>query len=128
MAKLSAAFAAHPWVEEVKGVSIEPENRVRVNLKFRTPALAVRIAGTKDRVRVVDGSGVLLPLAAESQGLPALQTPVLAPTTPSGEPWPDESVQRAVELVQAHHPQQLEKTANGWRLTMGDGKSLLVEK
>ena len=124
----SAAFETHPWVETVEGVAVEPENRVRVKLKFRTPALAVRIAGTSDAVRLVDGNGVLLPLTAESQGLPLLRTPVLSPTTPSGKPWPDETVQRAVELVHAHHPRELEKTPKGWRLTLGDGKSALIEK
>ena len=126
--KLTAAFAAHPWVEQVESVSIEPDNRVRVDLKFRRPALAVTIAGAKDSVRVVDTNGVLLPLGAEAKDLPVLRTPVLSPTTPSGQPWPDETVKRAVELVQAHHPRLLEKPVKGWRLTMSDGKTLLVEK
>ena len=126
--KLSAAFAAHPWVAAVEGVSIGPENRIRVELKFRVPALAVRIAGTEDRVRVVDTRGVLLPLETDGANLPRLATPVLSPTNPSGKPWPDETVRRAVELVEAHHPASLEKTSNGWRLTMSDGRVLAVEQ
>ena len=126
--KLGAAFAAHPWVAAVEGVSVEPENRIRVKLRFRVPALAVRIAGTEDRVRVVDTRGVLLPIETHGANLPRLATPVLSPTSPSGQPWPDEIVKRAVELVEAHHPACLEKTSNGWRLTMSDGRVLAVER
>jgi hypothetical protein len=124
--KLTAAFAAHPWVAAVERISIEPENRVRVKLRFRVPALAVRIAGA-EQMRVVDTHGVLLPLRTDDANLPKLLTPVPAPRTPSGQPWPDETVKRAVGLVDAHHPMTLEKTAMGWRLTMNDGKVLVVE-
>jgi hypothetical protein len=126
--KLSAAFAAHPWVAAVEDISVEPENRIRVKLKFRVPALAVWIAGTTDQIRVADTRGVLLPLQTEGANLPRLVTPVLSPTTASGKPWPDETVKRAVELVEAHHPTTLEKTGQEWRLTMSDGKVLVVEK
>jgi len=125
---LSAAFAAHPWVAAVEQVSVEPENRIRVRLRFRVPALAVRIAGTTDQIRAVDSNAVLLPLRAAEEGLPRLLSPVLAPTTPSGQKWVDDSVIRAVELVDAHHPISLEKTRQGWRLTMADGRVLAVEK
>jgi hypothetical protein len=124
--KLSAAFAAHPWVASVEGVSIEPENRIRVALRFREPALAVRTVGAEP-VRVVDTRGVLLPLRTDDANLPKLLTPVPAPQVPSGMPWPDETVKRAVELIDAHHPVTLEKTALGWRLTMKDGRVLAVE-
>jgi len=125
--KLTAAFAAHPWVAAVDSVSVEPPAAVRVKLKFRVPALAVRLAGADD-VRVVDDSGVLLPLAADPAGLPELITPVPAPATPSGQPWADDTVKRAVELVAAHHPRRLEKTTVGWKLTMPDGRTVTVEK
>ena len=126
--KLSAAFAAHPWVAAVEDVSVEPPATIRVKLKFRVPALAVKIAGTSDQVRVVDGSGVLLPVAANASGLPELVTPIPSPGTPSGKPWADDTVKRAVELVEAHHPRKLEKTLTGWRLTMSDGRVLVIEK
>jgi hypothetical protein len=99
-----------------------------VKLRFRVPALAVRLAGATDHVRVVDTQGVLLPLRTESAELPTLLTPVPAPTTPSGKPWADDAVKRAVQLVEAHHPKALEKTPEGWRLTMSDGKVLVVER
>jgi hypothetical protein len=126
--KLTAAFSAHPWVARVEDVFVEPENTVRVSLKFRVPALAVRIAGTPDQVRVVDTDGVLLPLRTDAAGLPKLLTPVRAPATPSGQKWPDEIVERAVQLVEAHHPTTLEKSPQDWRLTMSDGKALAVAK
>jgi hypothetical protein len=58
----------------------------------------------------------------------ALVTPVLAPTTLSGLPWTDDTVKGAVKLVEAHHPRTLEKTPQGWRLTMTDGKTVMVER
>jgi hypothetical protein len=126
--RLSAAFAAHPWVAAVEDVSVEPENVIRVKLRFRVPALAVRISGTGDEVRIVDNQGVLLPLKTDRGSLPTLLTPVFAPSTPSGAPWADETVKRAVELVDAHHPRALERSAKGWLLTMHDGKVLAVER
>jgi hypothetical protein len=126
--KLTAAFASHPWVAKVDEVLAEPEGKVRVKLRFRVPALAVHIAATKDQVRVVDTHGVLLPLQTDAAGLARLVSPVPAPTTPSGKPWADDTVKRAVELLDAHHPKTLEKTAQGWRLTLGDGKVVVVEK
>src|SRR6186997_3346707 len=38
--RLERAFALHPWVESVDGVTVEPGNIVTVKLKFRTPVLA----------------------------------------------------------------------------------------
>ncbi len=125
-AKLAAAFGTHPWVAAFEGVSVDPEGKVTVKLKFRVPALAVRTVGGV--VRAVDDAGVLLPLAASSEGLPELISPQPVPATPAGQPWANDTVKRAVELVAAHHPQKLEKTPQGWRLTMPDGKALAVEK
>jgi hypothetical protein len=126
--KLTTAFAAHPWVAGVEEVSVEPENRIRVKLTFRVPALAVPLAGSTNEVRVVDTKGVLLPARTDAAGLPRLATPVLAPSTPSGQPWADETVRRAVDLVAAQRPSTLEETREGWLLTMPDGKKLVVEK
>jgi hypothetical protein len=126
--KLTAAFAAHPWVAAVESVAVEPPSTVRVKLKFRVPALAVALAGAPGKFRVVDTTGVLLPLTTDPGGLPELVTPVLAPVTPSGKPWADDTVKRAVELVEAHRPRRLEKTPAGWRLTTSDGKTVLVER
>ena len=124
--KLTAAFAAHPWVAAVEGVSVEPDGRVRVKLRHRQPALAVRLTG--GGARVVDVAGVLLPLAADRTGLPELATPVPQPATRDGQVWADDAVRRAAELVETHHPRTLEKTAQGWRLTLPDGKTVAVER
>jgi hypothetical protein len=124
-AKLTAAFTAHPWVAGVESVFVESNGTVRVKLKFRTPVLAVRTVGG---TRIVDGAGVLLPMAADPDGLPELLTSVPTPTTSTGQVWTDEIVKRAVELTELHHPRKLEKTATGWRLTMADGKTLALER
>jgi hypothetical protein len=123
--KLTAAFSTHPWVASVDLVLVEPNGAVRVKLKYRTPFLAVR---TVDGTRVVDGSAVLLPLAADPTGLPELVTPVSVPGISAGQIWTNDTVKRAVELVGTHRPRTLEKTASGWRLTMADGKTLVVER
>jgi len=126
-AKLSTAFAAHPWVAAVERVVVEPEGRVRVEMKFRIPALAFPLAGSTQEMRVVDTTGVLLPITTNPAGLPELLTPVPATTTPSGQPWPDRVVKRALELVGAHQPRKLEKTPQGWRLTKDNGTVLVIE-
>ena len=124
-AKLSAAFAQHPWVDSVAGVRVEPNGMVHVDLRFRSPVLRVTIVGEND-TRAVDKNGVLLPTEVGNIELPVLLTPVLAPTVPAGSPWPDPVVKRAAELAESYHPQQIEKTDKGWRLTPKDGKPLLV--
>ena len=125
-AKLAAAFTAHPWVANFEGVLVNTEGHVSVKLRFRVAVLAVKTdSGNK---RVVDGSAVLLPLEASSEGLPEFLTVLPSPSTPAGKPWANDLVKRAVELVEAHHPRTLEKRPQGWRLTMPDGKTLSVEK
>lgn len=122
--RLAAAFAGHPRVEAVTGVTVEPQTVVRVTLTFRTPVLAVTLADGS--TRVVDGHGVLLPETAASPGLPVLATRVPPPTTPAGKVWPDDTIQRAVELVKAYAPVRLERIWVGWRLTQPDGQMLVV--
>jgi hypothetical protein len=123
--KLAAAFATHPWVERTEGVAVEPDRRVRVQLRFRAPALAVR---TPDGVRVVDSAGVLLPAEASAQGLPLLASPLPSPNETAGRAWQSDDVRRALELVAAYHPRTLEKSPQGWRLVTPDGKTLAVER
>src|SRR5262249_32635342 len=43
--RLAAAFARHPWVEEVERVEIAVPRRVQVRLVFRVPVLAVTWEG-----------------------------------------------------------------------------------
>ncbi|MDB5312107.1 MAG: ftsQ [Gemmataceae bacterium] len=124
--RLSAAFAAHPWVEAVEGVAVEPATLVRVRLKFRTPVLAVKVDG--GAVRLVDGNKVLLPEAVTPPGVAELADTVPVPPTPAGQVWADETVKRAVEVVVAYKPTRLEKMVRGWRLTLPDGRVLQVDR
>ena len=70
-ARLSAAFAKHPWVEQVQGVEVGAPKRVRVRLAYRTAVLRVRAKGD-DKERAVDRFGVRLPDAAVDPALPLL--------------------------------------------------------
>jgi hypothetical protein len=124
--RLKAAFAVHPWVAAVDSVTIEPEGTTRIKLSFRTPLLLIRLEG--GATRLVDREGVLLPPGAITTDLPELITPVATRSITAGRVWPDETVQRAVELVQAHHPRTLQKTEKGWRLILDDGKTVMVER
>lgn len=122
--QLTAAFARHPWVAEVVGVTVGPDATVRVGLRFRVPVLAVRVIGDAE-VRAVDRSGVLLPPGAPGP-MAELAHPVPAPKRPAGEVWDDPTVRRAAELAAEHKPRRVEKTAREWRLTLDSGKVLLV--
>jgi hypothetical protein len=121
--KLSAAFTAHPWVERVEDVSVEPPLTVRVKLTFRTPLMSVPVAdgGT----RVVDRNGVLLP-EMSTPSVTELVNRVPAPVLPAGQMWADDTVLRAVDLVKTYKPIRLEQLPTGWRLTRPDGKTLHV--
>jgi hypothetical protein len=122
--QLTAAFARHPWVAEVAGVTVGPDGGVRVDLRFRVPVLAVRVRGEPEP-RTVDRSGVLLPPGGPAP--PAeLTTPVPPPARAAGQVWDDPTVKRAAELAAEYKPRRVEKTAKGWRLTLETGKVLLV--
>lgn len=122
--RVSAAFAGHPWVETVDEWRVEPANVVRVGLTFRTAVLAAKV--TDGAVRLVDASGVLLPVTGVPPGIAELVTPVPEPLTAAGQVWADSIIRRAIELVKAYQPTRLEKTPAGWRLTQPDGKVLVV--
>lgn len=124
--RLTAAFAAHPWVESVLGVRVEPGNVVRVALAFREPALAVTVEG--GRTRLVDRGGVLLPESPVPSEVATLATPVPAPRATAGQLWDQTTVGRAVELVKAYQPRRLERGPSGWRLTQPDGRVLVVSE
>ncbi len=122
--KLAKAFTAHPWVEHFDGVSVSPAGEISVLLRFRVPSLAVQ---TGSGLRVVDATGVVLPLTTATQGLPELMG-VSTPPPLAGRSWADPAVKRALELHQAHHPKRLEYSPQGWRLTLPEGTTLVVEK
>lgn len=124
-ATLTTAFDLHPWVQSVDSVEPTAEGGIRVDLTFREPVLAVRIANDP-APRVVDRLGVLLPPTAPTGGIAELTTIVLPPTGPSGEVWRDPDVTRAAELAVEFHPKSIEKTDIGWRITKPDGHVLTV--
>jgi hypothetical protein len=92
VARLTAAFALHPWVERVEGVHLRGPNGPEVRLVIRTPALAVG-------ERVVDRHGVLLPAGAKADGLPVMPGEVPPPKGPPGTPYGDPSVEAAAKAA-----------------------------
>lgn len=121
-AKLTKAFKAHPWVLNVDAVTAEPPGTVTVELTFRTPVLAVP---TPAGLRAVDTVGALLPAGAPVAGLPELAGDVQPPGA-AGQPWPDDAVRRAAAVAAEYRPRTVERTPQGFLLTMPDGKRLTV--
>lgn len=124
--RLAAAFAKHPWVERVDGVNVEPGNVVRASLAFRQPALAVRVEG--GTVRLTDSSGVLLPECDVPPGMVELLNAVPPPSVNAGEPWPDDTVRRAIDLIKSYPLNSVERTESGWRLVLKDGTVRIIPK
>jgi hypothetical protein len=123
-AKLTSAFASHPWVAGVDAVTVEPPDVVTVRLTYRTPVLVVASGGGK---RAVDAKGVLLPASAPTAGLTELLTAAaLPPDAPAGKPWPDKLVLRAAPVAAEYRPRTIEPSDQGWQLVMPDGKKLVV--
>lgn len=104
-ARLSAAFAKHPWVEQVRGVEVAAPKRVRVRLAYRTAVLRVQ-AKDDDKVRAVDRFGVRLPDAAVDPSLPLLTGEVERPTGKEGRPWGDDRVETAARTAAFIAPYQ----------------------
>lgn len=126
--QLSDAFRKHPWVEDVAAVTVDPDGGVRVNLRFRSPVLAVKwnqigIVNT----RAVTAGGVLLPNGVDTTGLPVLANVRTVREAAEGQPWPEPDVKRAAELVSRHPCRSVERTTNGWRLTDSSGKTLVID-
>jgi hypothetical protein len=120
--RLTAAFAAHPWVAGVDAVTVDPPDVVSVKLTYRVPMLAVPVGGAR---RAVDAKGVLLPTSAPTDHLPVLlDAPPLTPEVVAGRPWPD--VVRPAAIATEYRPRTITPTAQGWALVMPDGKKLAV--
>jgi hypothetical protein len=127
LARLHAAFAAHPWVESVRGVVIEKPSssshpakaRLRIHVAYRRPVLAVRLVNTTRShygselvsndsatespstplTRVVDGRGVLLPTTTVDSRLPLLTSILSTPTRSPGSAWRDPGVVAAAATI-----------------------------
>ncbi len=113
---LKAAFRKHPWVFVAGEVTVTKQGAIRVELKFREPALAFKILGEKEH-RAVDRTGVLLPKETATAKLPTLGNPVLPSNTSAGQTWPDPDVRRAVELVGLYPCERIERKPDGWHVT-----------
>jgi len=102
-ARLEKAFAAHPWVEEVRRVEVTADRHIHVDLAFRTPVLAVPTRGKGEGAiiyRGVDAKGVLLPRSAADGSLkPQLAGDLPAPSGRAGTVWDDRRVQTAVRTA-----------------------------
>ena len=120
--RLTAAFAAHPWVASVDSVAVSPPDVVSVALTFRKPVLAIP---TSDGPRAVDAKGILLPKSAPTAGLSKLLTPVAAPGK-AGEPWPGDTVIRAARVAATYKPRTISSVAQGWELIQHNGQTLRV--
>jgi hypothetical protein len=94
--RLARAFARHPWVARVERVEVLPPARVRVQLVYRRPALAVPLG---DRLRVVDSNGILLPRSAPTTGLPIFSGKAAPPAGPAGTAWGDPAVEAAARAA-----------------------------
>ncbi len=145
--RLARAFAAHPWVEEVKHVEVQRDRGVRVELEYRRAVLAVCLpteqplaggsvllpawspTGGKARVpcRAVDRSGLLLPARATRAGLPLLHADVAAPTGAPGTPWGDARVRAAAAAAAFLEPyrQRLGLSDADWE---ADGETLILSR
>jgi hypothetical protein len=101
--RLEKAFAAHPWVEEVRRVEITSDRHIRMDLLFRVPALTVPTQRKGDNAveyRSVDRHGVLLPRSATDLSLrPCLVADVSAPSNRAGTVWVEARVQTAVRTA-----------------------------
>jgi hypothetical protein len=130
--QIAGAFARHPWVERVEGVRVERGRSVRVELRFRTPFLAVPHASGCDGPRYVDRRGILLPAGSAAEDVPALTNIVPRPAVPSGQVWDDPVVTAAVRLAEQLAPHQgrlrltsFTHTPDGWVLGHATGTTLV---
>jgi hypothetical protein len=133
--RLAKAFAAHPWVEEVKHVEVLRDRGVRVELEYRRAVLAVCfpreqvLAGGSSLVpcRAVDRRGVLLPARATRAGLPLLRAEVAAPAGAPGTPWGDSRVRAAAAAAAFLEPYR-EGLGLGKADWEADGQTLILSR
>ncbi len=101
--RLVRAFAGHPWVQAVQRLDLSAAPKVRVQLRYRTPVLAVPRGGA---LRAVDGGGVLLPATAATDGLPVFRGRTLGPNGPEGTVWNDPALLAAARTASFLRAQQ----------------------
>ncbi len=92
--RVAEAFARHPWVDRVERVQVAGGRELRVQLRHRSPALAVPWQG---ELRAVDRHGILLPADAPTAGLPVFAGTALAPKGAAGTSWDDPAILAAAQ-------------------------------
>jgi hypothetical protein len=105
--RLQAAFAAHPWVEKVDQITVQPDKQVQVRLTYRTPVLAVLADDTRGDTLgpSLDSRGIKLPVSRLVQGLPILTGRTLSAAQP-GKPCGDPAIEAAARTVAYLRPYQ----------------------
>ena len=93
---LVEAFLRYPWVETIDGITIDPDNRVRVRLSYRRSVLAAQLPGEK---RAVDARGAVLPKAAPTEGIPILLDGSSHADKADNIVWGDDRVKAAARTV-----------------------------
>lgn len=116
--RLAEAFGRHPWVERVRQVEITPERRIRVQLLYRMPVLAVLV---EQQTRVLDGSAVLLPPHTPGNGLPAFRGKVAPPAGLAGTVWGDASIRAAAATAAYLRDRQEKMLFTTVEITEGSG-------
>jgi hypothetical protein len=126
--KLAAAFQKHPWVAEVSRVHVADDRTIHVDLKFRTPVLAVQISN-ESTLRLLDKSGILLPPSPVPAGITTLIGSTIHTPETVGQAVTDATARRAAELAELlkdRSPRTIERTGSGWRVMPATGPALLV--
>lgn len=134
--RLRRAFARHPWVREVVGVSLREPAAAVVEIRCREPVAMVRV---KDGLYAVDAEGVVLPSDDfTSESAAAYPTIAHVGTTPigaAGTRWGDALVVEGASVAAAVGPEWPRLglrdllpvgTAHGvdWRLVGDDGRTI----
>jgi hypothetical protein len=141
--RLAGAFAKHPWVEKVQRVQVMPPKKVRVQVVYRTPVLAVYRWHTPEERKtlykvqpgglghvqlpewVVDGQSILLPATAPQEGLPTLYAKIPPPSGSSGTAWGDVTVLAAAKTGNYLRPYRERLQLTGYAIDVNDSVLLL---
>jgi hypothetical protein len=127
LAMLKPAFEKHPWVEQLDAIDVRPSGEVHLNLRFRTPQLAILWRRTTESEnRALDKHGILLPIDAPTTNIPMLLNERAVDFAEAGKAWPEAEVQRAVQLSTAYPVRTISRTKTGWHLIETSGKTLSI--
>jgi hypothetical protein len=134
--RLRRAFARHPWVREVVGVTLREPAAAMVEIRCREPVAMVRV---KDGLYAVDAEGVVLPsddfTAESAAAYPTIAHVGTTPIGAAGTRWGDALVVEGASVAAAVGPEWPRLglrdllpvgTAQGvdWRLVGDDGRTI----